>query len=63
MRPPEIIKTEIQDLDNVCLNTEKLSLQFPNDDILKITFEQLAFRKTKLLKELESSANFFSKYE
>ncbi len=62
MRTPEIIETEIQDLNKVCLNAEKLSLQFPDDGILKIIFEKFIFRKTKLLKELEISTSFFSKF-
>ncbi len=62
MRPPENITTEIQDLNKICLNAEKLSVQFPNDNILKLTLEQLIFRKTNLLKELENSLLFFDKY-
>ncbi len=62
MRPPEIITIEIQDLDKICLNAEKLSVQFPNDNVLKLTLEQLIFRKTNSLKELENSLLFFDKY-
>jgi hypothetical protein len=62
MRPPEIITSEIQHLDSICSNAEKLTFQFPDDNVLKLTFEQLLFRKTTLLEELESSLLFFDKY-
>ena len=62
MRTPEIITTEIQHLSNLCLNAQDLSRQFPNDNILKLTFEQLTHKKSNLAKELENSLIFFDKY-
>ena len=48
--------------DKISANAEKLSLQFPNDNILKLAFEQFIARRINLLKELESSLLFFDKY-
>ena len=62
MRTPEIITTEIQHLGKICLNAEGLARQFPNDNVLKLTFEQLIQRKANLDKELENSLVFFDKY-
>ena len=62
MRLPEIITTEIEHLNKISANAEKLSLQFPNDNILKLTFEQFIARRINLLKKLESSLLFFDKY-
>ena len=54
--------TEIQHLGKICLNAQELSRQFPNDNILKLTFDKLTHRKLNLDKELENSLIFFDKY-
>ena len=62
MRQPEIITREIQDLDKICLNTKELSLQFPNDNILRLNIEQSEFRKENLIIELDESLQFYGRH-
>jgi len=61
-RKPEIVTREIQDLDKMILSSNELLLQFPKDDLLRLNVEQLEYRKSELLKELETSLEYFGQH-
>lgn len=58
MRQPKLINKEIRDLEKVYLVNQKLSNQFPDDSMLKLSLQQIEYRKELLLKELEESMLF-----
>jgi hypothetical protein len=51
----EIILQEMQDLDNIIINTKELILKFPDDKLLILTLKQTENRKKYLLQEFEKS--------
>ena len=62
MRIPEIITREIQDLDKMSLNATELSMQFPDDNILRLNVEQIKRRKEILIEELEESLQLYGRH-
>lgn len=62
MRLPELITREIQDLDKIRLSAIELSMQYPNDNLLRINIEQTETRKQLLINELDESLKFYGKH-
>jgi hypothetical protein len=54
-RKPEIIEKEIRLLDMSVFKAETLLLQFPDDNLLRLTIEQDKYRRAALIEELKSS--------
>lgn len=54
-RKPEIIEKEIRLLDMSVFKAETLLLQFPDDNLLRLTIEQDKHRRAALIEELKSS--------
>lgn len=55
IRKPDIIESEIRLLDNSIFKAETLLLQFPDDNLLRLTIEQDKNRRIILLDELKLS--------
>lgn len=49
-------------MDRILLNARNLSLQFPNDNILRLNVEQSDFRKKNLIEELDKSLQYFGQH-
>jgi hypothetical protein len=62
MRLPELITREIQDLDKIRLSAIELSMQFPQDNILRLNVEQTEKRKELLINELDESLKFYGRH-
>jgi hypothetical protein len=54
-RKPDIIERELRLLDMSIFKAESLLLQFPDDNLLRLTIEQDTFRRAALIDELKSS--------
>jgi hypothetical protein len=55
IRKPDIIESEIRVLDNSIFKAESLLLQFPEDNLMRLTIEQDKYRRKALITELKSS--------
>jgi hypothetical protein len=55
IRKPDIIESEIRLLDNSLFKAESLLLQFPEDNLLRLTIEQDKHRRVVLIDELKAS--------
>lgn len=55
IRKPDIIESEIRLLDNSLFKAESLLLQFPEDNLLRLTIEQDKHRRVALINELKIS--------
>lgn len=62
MRNPEIISQEIQDLEKIHQTSQELSLQFPDDEFLKMSVDQSEYRKEVLMIELEASLIHYGRH-
>ena len=54
-RKPDIIETEMRLLGNSIFKAESLLLQFPEDNLLRLTIEQDKHRREALITELKAS--------
>ena len=55
IRKPDIIESEIQLLDKSLFQAQSLLMQFPEDNLLRLTIEQDRYRRTNLVDELKAS--------
>lgn len=58
-RDSDSIISELNELNQVIENTQKLSLQFPEDKMLKVALQQDQHRKKNLAKELHLSLSIY----
>lgn len=62
MRYPDLISREIQELEKIILSSKDLILQFPKDELLKLSLEQTEYRKKELIEELELSFKTYGQH-